>query len=630
MSNGFFIRNLTVTGYGKKPATINFEQGLNVVAGASDTGKTFIFQCIDFMMGGQKLPKPIKESEGYEKVHLTIETYDKVLYTLERSLLGGSFHIKQGDLKSSSPQEAYGEKLSFDPKNIATFLLSLCGLQDIQLQKNKQNTKVRLSFRDVAGLCLVDEKTIISEDSPVNHSGESVTRTKEQSLFYYFLAGKDAKLLVETEDPKVLKNKIAGKIELIKELIQQTQDKLDEFEGQNIEELQKELDAQYELLNLEYRTSISEIDKLRNQKATYFKNVEKLESKKLFNKELLDRFELLDKHYVSDRSRLEFISEGSFLINQLNMVTCPVCGSEMNDSHSDHIGQYNNENENFEESLGKELSKITLKQTELGQTISQLKEDNTKQEKLILKVKSKIDEIDEALNNSLTPVSKSLRERLQILSDSRASLDRYKSLRNDISSYNSQLNSLNELGNKKIQVNETELAEQNEQFGEFCKTVEDLLNEWQYPNITSLTFDNKSTVFDIKINNSPRSTSGKGYRAITYTAFIYGLMKYAIAKNRNHPKFIILDSPLTTFKDRDGIQVSSEQVDQNVESAFFMSLAKNSDGQQVIILENKEPDISIIKNMNYIHFSGQKGLDREGFFEVLEAQKDVINNENKN
>ncbi|MGN6637802.1 MAG: hypothetical protein ACTHJ8_02755, partial [Mucilaginibacter sp.] len=523
MSSSFFIKSLTVAGVGKKPAAIEFKQGLNVVAGASDTGKTFIFQCIDFMLGGQKTPKPIKESEGYEKIMLVIETFTGEQYTLQRNITGGAFQIKKGDLKSNDPYEVYAEKLSYDPKNISTFLLTLCDLQDVQLRKNAQNAKVRLSFRDVVGLCLIDEKTIISEDSPVNHSGESVTRTKEQSLFYYFLAGKDAASLAETEDPKVLKNKIAGKVELIKELIQRTQEKLSEFEGQNVDELQKELDEQYELLNLEYRTSIAEIDKLRNQKATYFKNAEKLESKKLFNKELLDRFELLEKHYLSDRSRLEFISEGSFLLNQLNLVNCPICGSQMNETHAEHINKHHDDNEDFEQSLVHELAKITLKQTELGQTISQLKEDNDKQGKSLVKIKLKINEIDAALNNSLTPISKSLRERLQILSESRANLDRYKTLKNDIANYNAQLNNLNELGSKKIQVNETERAEQSSLFNEFCKTVEGLLNDWQYPNITSLAFDNKSSVFDIKINNNPRSTNGKGYRAITYTAFIYGL-----------------------------------------------------------------------------------------------------------
>ena len=603
-----------LTGPGKKPASIEFKQGLNVIAGASDTGKTFIFQCLDYMLGGQKTPKPIQESHGYNKVIVVISNFDENLYTLERSITGGGFLIKPGDIESDFPYESFGEKLSYGTNNIATFLLTLCNLQDVQLRKNAQNQKVRLSFRDVAGLCLVDEATIIVENSPVYHSNEVVTRTKEQSLFYYFLAGKDAASLAEIEDPKVLKNKIAGKIELIREMTQRTQAKLDEFEGHNIDQLEKDLETQYEQLNFEYRTSIAEIDKLRNQKAAFFKNIEKLDSKKLFNKELLDRFELLDKHYVSDSNRLEFISEGNFLLNQLNLVYCPVCGSEMNETHTEHITKFKNENETFEDSLVKELSKITLKQTELGQTITQLKEDSIKQDKAIIKVKAKISEIDEALNNSLTPISKSLRDRLQILSDSKVRIARYKSLRIDMTSYNDQLIQLNEQGNKKVQANDDEKVKQTTMFNEFCATVEKLLSEWQYPNITSLTFDNQSKYFDIKINNNPRSTSGKGYRAITYTAFIYGLMKYAIAKNRNHPRFVVFDSPLTTFKDRDDVQDSSEQVSQNVEFAFFKSLANVTQGEQIIVLENKEPDDSLKTLMNYVHFSGQKNSGREGFF----------------
>ena len=78
---------------------------------------------------------------------------------------------------------------------------------------------------------------------------------------------------------------------------------------------------------------------------------------------------------------------------------------------------------------------------------------------------------------------------------------------------------------------------------------------------------------------------------------------------------MILDSPLTTFKERDGNQTPSEQVSQNVESAFFKSLSKEELGEQVIILENKEPEVFLIKDMNYIHFSGQNGIGREGFFD---------------
>ena len=53
---GFQIRQLTLVGRGVPNAEVQFREGLNVVSGPSDTGKTFIVQCIDYMLGGKDLP----------------------------------------------------------------------------------------------------------------------------------------------------------------------------------------------------------------------------------------------------------------------------------------------------------------------------------------------------------------------------------------------------------------------------------------------------------------------------------------------------------------------------------------------------------------------------------------------
>jgi hypothetical protein len=137
----------------------------------------------------------------------------------------------------------------------------------------------------------------------------------------------------------------------------------------------------------------------------------------------------------------------------------------------------------------------------------------------------------------------------------------------------------------------------------------------------AISWDNQPKEFDIRINNSPRATNGKGYRAITYTSFLYGLMQYALSKERSHPGFMVFDSPLTTFKERAGIDLSEEQVSQNVEQAFFNSLAKTEIGQQVIVLE---PDLTISRKMNYVHFSGQTNVGRRAFLKSL-RQKQVNN-----
>jgi DNA repair ATPase RecN len=48
---GFQLRVLRVSGLGLPPADITFGPGLNIVSGASDTGKSFLFQTIDYMFG---------------------------------------------------------------------------------------------------------------------------------------------------------------------------------------------------------------------------------------------------------------------------------------------------------------------------------------------------------------------------------------------------------------------------------------------------------------------------------------------------------------------------------------------------------------------------------------------------
>ncbi|MGE0063459.1 MAG: AAA family ATPase, partial [Xanthobacteraceae bacterium] len=70
------IRHLTFLGPTRKPARIDFGAGLNVVYGASDTGKSFIVEAIDFMLGGKGPLRDIPERIGYDVVLLGIQCGD--------------------------------------------------------------------------------------------------------------------------------------------------------------------------------------------------------------------------------------------------------------------------------------------------------------------------------------------------------------------------------------------------------------------------------------------------------------------------------------------------------------------------------------------------------------------------
>lgn len=59
-TTGFAIAKVVVRGPGKPDAVLEFGPGLNVVAGASDTGKSYASQLIDFMLGASKPPEQFR------------------------------------------------------------------------------------------------------------------------------------------------------------------------------------------------------------------------------------------------------------------------------------------------------------------------------------------------------------------------------------------------------------------------------------------------------------------------------------------------------------------------------------------------------------------------------------------
>jgi hypothetical protein len=84
----------------------------------------------------------------------------------------------------------------------------------------------------------------------------------------------------------------------------------------------------------------------------------------------------------------------------------------------------------------------------------------------------------------------------------------------------------------------------------FSTVVLELLKEWHFPNVQSVHFDQRQR--DLVIDGKSRTSFGKGLRAITQSAFSIGLLQYCRRQSTPHPGFVILDSPLLSYKEPDG------------------------------------------------------------------------------
>lgn len=89
------INHIVFVGKNKKPASIYFGKGLNVIVGPSNSGKSFVSRVIDYMLGGETLVVP-REGKGYEHVLMGVTLSSGKERTLIRSVSGGDFFLSDG------------------------------------------------------------------------------------------------------------------------------------------------------------------------------------------------------------------------------------------------------------------------------------------------------------------------------------------------------------------------------------------------------------------------------------------------------------------------------------------------------------------------------------------------------
>lgn len=613
---GFYISNLHVTGLTSKPAKLTFEKGFNVVSGLSDTGKSYVFACINYMLGGSNPPKEIPEAIGYSNILLEIKTYSGQTFTLSRNMQGGNFKLKEVEIDKFQTQgtasELKSQHINGSKDNISSFLLQLSGYAEKYVRVNKNNVKREISYRDIARLTLIDEERIITEKSPVYSSGQFNQQIQEQSILEILLTGKDAKELEQVEEAKIYHSRIKGKLEFADSVIKDLAEKILLLEKENPDEKQKQLQVKIERLSLVLQESSTQLEILTKEKQQLYNSISKLDSKNILHEELRSRFILLQEHYNSDIKRLAFITEGEDYFSQLTTIKCPLCGGDMDKDHYDCIIEEGKKSSSVINSIQKEIDKIKIKLSDLESTLTQLKTDKIQRDKELISLKQKYLIVQSEIQNKIEPIRSSTKEEIDVLLHELSLIKEQELYKTQLSYYYSQRNQLEIELAKKPKVGEQSDGIKYTVLQNLCDTIKIILTNWKYPNVATVNFNTDYRIFDFVINHKNRNAHGKGIRAITYSAFVIGLMDYCVSNNLAHPRNIIIDSPLTTYHGKE--QGEQEEISRDMQDAFFKDLADTLGDKQIIILDNKEPRDELKSKINYIHFTNDKSKGRQGFF----------------
>jgi hypothetical protein len=227
---GLRLRHLAFHGSNRERASVTFGAGLNLIYGASDTGKSFVVEAIDFMLGGKTALRDIPERLGYDVVLLGIETMEDETFTLSRSADGGHFRLYTGLHLDLPPSDAEFRELADQHSergadNLSAFLLEKCGLQGKRVRRNKRGNTYSLSFRNLARLMIVTETEITAQRSPLS-DGNPMADTPNFATFKLLLTGVDDSALVATRPDTTEDQTRDAQIELLDQLMTEYRERI--------------------------------------------------------------------------------------------------------------------------------------------------------------------------------------------------------------------------------------------------------------------------------------------------------------------------------------------------------------------------------------------------------------------
>jgi hypothetical protein len=586
---GFYLTRLSLEGTDQKTAEVIFTKGLNVIYGASDTGKTYIYQCIDYLLGSSSIPKNIPEARNYTSCTLEIKSYEGEMFNLKRNLNGGNIKLTRNNQKSNEVLIAANNQKNGE--TISDFLLKLCNIQNKEIRKNIRGETRKLYFQNLRKYFLVDEERIITQKSPIV-TEQYTEQTFDENTFKFLLSGIDDANVTKALTKDEITNK-RGKVELYNELIRSIQLELSEANYEEVNAQIEKLDNHISNFKNQYFLSSQEFHKYNEEKNKTYNHILSLEKRLVGVNEVLKRSNILRDQYQSDISRLKSTLEAGYAFDFQSISNCPVCNNKIEIQNKTDIDE-------LVTSINKEISKINLLsielndsfkifQSEKNEIVTDLDQHKEKYEAILCKIQNEINEKLNEISSKIKDISKE-KEELSKIKTLKSKLDEYILSRNHIKSI---LGSDKELGKEVKYDKITSLL--------LKPILDDMLNtliQIKFNAVENVLYSESSK--DFVIGNKNRKDFGKGYRAILFSIYIIALLRL-LEKNTYQIGFVVIDSPLNPYKPDE--KTDNGTIPENLASNFYKYLAESITDSQVILIENTPVPEELTKNINIIQYT---------------------------
>ncbi|WP_088312705.1 ATP-binding protein [Kineosporia sp. R_H_3] len=613
MSDRISITHLTFVGHGRPDASVEFGPNVTIVRGPSDTGKSFIADSIDFMLGAQNL-REIPQLTGYTTVLLGLRLPDEQFVTITRQVSGGGYTVYTGThFTVPADQEGDNRGAAHDHRSdrgLSNYILGAIDLNGRQLRKNANNKKVSFTLRHLAHLTVIGETRMQARTAPPL-TGQHTDRTTEVSALKLLLVGEDDSALEEVIAPTERRTIGKAKGQVVDQLLSEARGKIGN--SPDVEQLRTQLAN----LNASIRAAGDDIDAATRARVSAAQRLAGLQAARTEIQRrareigaLSSRFELLTQQYDSDLARLEMVSEAGNLLGYFSPETCPFCGAEPEHQHLNL--EYGTDTTALAVVVAGERAKTEALRGDLQQAIEDLQTDARR-----LRTRSR------TLVESIVASETALRTADEELRPRKNGFDQLLRTRSSVESAIAVHRQIADLELMRAQIEEAAKPKRAEPVdplplaaaGRFSTAIQERLRAWGFPGADSVRFDRNE--LDIVDAEQLRASHGKGVRAILHAAFSLALADVCLANDLPHPGFVVLDSPLVTYKPPkkgeapEADDESARRLDDSFVARFYRSVQQTAN-VQIIIMENTDPPEELAAETIDIEFT-DSSEGRRGF-----------------
>ena len=608
----FYIKEIRASGEGIEDSWVEFRPGVNIIHGASNTGKTYVIMCIDYMLGADTPPMDVKTT-GVDTISMTLESSEGETFYAERKIIDaaeGSKGDSQISIRTSLDFIEDGiwrvkGKPSQDSYN-TTVLPRLLGVEEpAQIISTQLQKKQQFTFRTFLHQLFLDEEHIFTRGTIIdNPKHPSITLSVNALSFLLTGVADDGERL---DSPEMRRAKKGAVIKYIRRVMENYEHRKSEL----LEELEKVGEADIDARMEEIVSDVADIDakmceastQIRELQASIAAEADQLEESSL----LQDRYRMLHSQYEADIERLRFITEGDEKGAKQYAERCPFCDHEITKAQ---------DRKSYADSSKAELEKTRVRLEDLSNAeyetairIAELEESITEHQNQRIELATLINREYRPKSLELHDALSSYRRAIELRQEINLMEDQLVVLRQDIDDTENE-----DEAQKKYDAKDRfdELL-----FSRLSEVVGRAIEACSYPGFKKAWLS-KST-FDILVNGKPKKNEGKGYRAYLNTIYAFTLMKFIETNGVYPPRMLVLDSPSLSLTENPEVLI-----DASMKTALFKYILGNCGKCQVIIAENDIPQGVDYAQANLIHFT----MSDEGRYGFLRHVRngDVIEN----